>query len=46
MVKEIHKSKDILNDTRSKIHYKNNSGDKFIEQVYRAVKNHLSEEKN
>lgn len=46
MVKGNHKLEDILNDTRSKIHYKNNSGDKFIEQVYRAVKNHLSAAKN
>lgn len=40
-VKENYKLEDIIKDTRNKIHYENNSGDKFIEQVYRAVKKHL-----
>jgi glyoxylase-like metal-dependent hydrolase (beta-lactamase superfamily II) len=46
MVNANYKLDDILNDTRSKINYKNKSGDKFIEQVYRAVKNHPSAAKN
>jgi cyclase len=46
MVKGNYNVETILKDTRDKIHYENNSGDKFIEQVLRAVKNHLSAAKN
>lgn len=46
MVKANYELKVILKDTRNKIHLENNSGDKFIGQVYRAVKNYLSAAKN
>jgi len=46
MVKGNYELKDILKDTRNRIHYENTSADKFIMQVLRAVKNHLSESNN
>jgi len=45
-VRENRKLNEIIKDTKIKIHYENKGGDKFIEQVYRSVKRHLTDKKD